>query len=80
MGNNWNINGELMDDTKPKNLKKGEILSKVKNTVTGDVFYSSNLYEKFINGERYVGVFTKADADRNRKINWIKKDHLTKVK
>lgn len=69
-----------MDNTKPKFLKKGETLHKVKNTITGDIFYSSNLYEKFINGEKYVGVFTKADDNRNRKVNWIKKDNLVRVK
>lgn len=69
-----------MNDIKPKNLKRGEVLSKVKNMVTGDIFYSSNLYEKYINGEKYIGVFTKTDEHHLRKINWVKKDHLTKVK
>jgi len=65
---------------KPKILRRGETISKVKNAVTGDTYYTSNLYEKFINGEKYIGVFTKADGQFNRKVNWIKKDHLSRVK
>jgi len=70
----------LIMEIKPEYLRKGEQLSKVKNTVTGDVFWTSNLYEKFINGEKYVGVFTKCDEHHKRKVNWMKRDHLQKVK
>lgn len=60
-------------------LQKGEKISKVKNRVTGDIYYSSNLYEKFINGDSYIAVFSKPDGDFRRKMNWMKKDHLHKV-
>jgi hypothetical protein len=67
-------------EIKPKFVKHGEKISKVKNNVTGDIFYTSNLYEKTINGEPFVGVFTKCDDTRNRKVNWMRRDHLIKLR
>jgi hypothetical protein len=68
------------NDIKPKSLRKGERISRVKNHVTGDVFFTSNLYEKYINGELYVGVFTKSDDYHQRKVNWMRKDTMVKIK
>ena len=67
-------------EIKPKFVKHGEKISKVKNNVTGDIFYTSNLYEKTINVEPFVGVFTKCDDTRNRKVNWMRRDHLIKLR
>lgn len=65
---------------KPKFLRTGERISQVKNNMTGDVFFTSNLYEKLINGETYIGVFTKSDDFHQRKVNWMRKDSMIKVK
>ena len=64
----------------PNNLKRGEVITKVKNAISGEVYYTSNLYEKWIDGEKYAGVFTKTDDKHTRKVNWVKKDQLVKVK
>jgi hypothetical protein len=65
---------------KPNTIKPREVISRVKNIVTGDEYFTSNLYEKNIDGLVFVGVFVKPDSDKDRKISWIKKDQLTKVK
>jgi len=70
----------MTDLNKPKYLKRGESLTKVRNHISGDEYYTSNLYEKWINGEKYVGVFTKTDINHTRKVNWVKRDQLIKIK
>lgn len=65
---------------RPNSTKPQEVISRVKNTITGDEYFTSNLYEKTIDGIVFVGVFVKPDSDRDRRINWIKKDQLTKLR
>jgi hypothetical protein len=65
---------------KPQTTKPREVISRVKNIVTGDEYFTSNLYEKTIDGVPFVGVFVKPDQERDRRISWMKKDQLSKMK
>lgn len=51
---------------------------KVKNIRSGEVFVTSNSYEKNIDGESFIGVWRESDP--HRRINWIRKDSTVKVK
>ena len=51
---------------------------KVKNIRSGEVFVTSNSYEKNIDGESFIGVWMESDP--HRRINWIRKDSTEKVK
>ncbi len=59
-------------------MRKPEKIFKVKNLRTNEVFTTSNIYEKTIDGELFIGVWR--DADPHRRINWIRKDSTVKVK
>lgn len=52
-------------------------LTKVKNKLNGDIFFASNLHDRIIDGETFVGV-TKDQNDVNN-IRWIKRDNLVKI-
>jgi hypothetical protein len=59
-------------------MRKPERIYKVKNLRTGEVFTTSTVYEKDIDGEPFIGVWR--DLDPHRRINWIRKDSTVKVK
>lgn len=59
-------------------MRKPEKIFKVKNLRTGDIFTTSTVYEKNIDGEHFIGVWK--DSDPHRRINWIRKDSTIKVK
>jgi len=59
-------------------MRKPEKIFKVKNLRTGDVFTTSNVYEKDIDGEPFIGVWKESDP--HRRINWIRKDSTIKIK
>ena len=61
-------------------LKRNEKISIVQNNITGDQYYTSNLYTKYIDGVEFVGVFQKPVDPYHRRINWMKRDHVVKVK
>jgi|TARA_R110000868_G_scaffold87780_2_gene245149 hypothetical protein len=65
---------------RPQTTKPREVISRVKNIVTGDEYFTSNLYEKNIDGIPFVGVFVKPDSERDRRISWMKKDQLVKMR
>jgi len=59
-------------------LRRGEIISVVR-TRDGDMYYTSNLYTKFIESEEFIGVFNKPYPANNRRILWMKKDVVSIV-
>jgi len=59
-------------------MRKLEKIFKVKNLRTGEVFTTSNVYEKHIDGEPFIGVWR--DTDPHRRVNWIRKESMVKVK
>jgi hypothetical protein len=59
-------------------MKKTEKIYNVKNLISGEVFTTSTVYEKNIDGIQFIGVWK--DSDPHRRINWMRKDSLTKVK
>jgi|LakMenEpi03Aug12_release.lakeMendotaPanAssembly.Ray.scaffolds.fasta_scaffold1113826_1 hypothetical protein len=59
-------------------MKKTEKIYNVKNLISGEVFTTSTVYEKTIDGIQFIGVWK--DSDPHRRINWMRKDSLTKVK
>jgi len=59
-------------------MKKTEKIYNVKNLISGEVFTTSTVYEKTIDGVHFIGVWK--DSDPHRRINWMRKDSLTKVK
>lgn len=61
-------------------LKKGEHISLVRSLVTNDVYYTSNLYNKFIDGAEFIGVFIRPNNSDHRPVNWMRKDQMIKVK
>jgi hypothetical protein len=61
-------------------LQRGEKVSIVRNNITGDQYYTSNLYTKYIDGIEFIGVFQKPIDPQHRRINWMKRDQLVKVK
>lgn len=74
------MNDKIFTDMMNVNLKRGEKITVVKNNITGDEYCTSNLYSKQIDGIEFVGVFSKSADPHRRKINWVRKDHLVKVK
>ncbi len=59
-------------------MRKMEKVYKVKNLISGDQFTTSTVYEKTIDGVAFIGVWR--DSDPHRRINWMRRDSLTKVK
>lgn len=59
-------------------MRKPEKIYKVKNLRTGEIFTTSNVYEKDIDGEPFIGVWRESDP--HRRVNWIRKDTMVKVK
>ena len=55
-----------------------EKVYKVKNLISGDQFTTSTAYEKTIDGVTFIGVWKESDP--HRRINWMRKESLTKVK
>ena len=59
-------------------MRKPEKVFKVKNLRTNEVFTTSTVYEKTIDGEPFIGVWREEDP--HRRINWIRRDSTVKVK
>lgn len=59
-------------------MRKPEKIYRVKNLRTGEVFVTSTVYEKTIDGDPFIGVWREQDP--HRRINWIRKDSTEKVK
>ncbi len=59
-------------------MRKPEKIYRVKNLRTGEVFVTSTVYEKTIDGDSFIGVWREQDP--HRRINWIRKDSTVKVK
>jgi hypothetical protein len=59
-------------------MRKPEKIFKVKNLRTNEIFTTSTVYEKSIDGEPFIGVWR--DSDSHRRINWIRRDSTVKVK
>ena len=59
-------------------MRKPEKIFKVKNLRTNEIFTTSTVYEKNIDGESFIGVWR--DSDSHRRINWIRKDSTVKIK
>jgi len=59
-------------------MRKFEKIYRVKNLRTNEVFTTSTVYEKSIDGEPFIGVWREQDP--HRRINWIRKDSTVKVK
>jgi hypothetical protein len=61
-------------------LKKGEHISLVRSIITNDVYYTSNLYTKYIDGVEFIGVFLRPGNTERRTVNWMRKDQMVKTK
>ena len=59
-------------------MRKPEKIYRVKNLRTSEVFTTSTVYEKLIDGEPFIGVWREEYP--HRRINWIRKDSTVKVK
>ena len=59
-------------------MRKPEKIYRVKNIRTSEIFTTSTVYEKIIDGELFIGVWKESDP--HRRINWIRKDSTVKVK
>jgi len=58
-------------------MRKPEKIYKVKNLRSGEVFTTSNVYEKEIDGETFVGVWKESDPQK--RINWMRKNSVVKT-
>jgi hypothetical protein len=58
-------------------MRKPEKIFKVKNLRTGEVFTTSNIYEKEIDGEIFIGVWKESDPQK--RINWMRKNSVIKT-
>lgn len=58
-------------------MRKPEKIFKVKNLRTGEVFTTSNIYEKEIDGEIFIGVWKESDPQK--RINWMRKNSVVKT-
>lgn len=58
-------------------MRRTEKIYKVKNLRTGEVFTTSTVYEREIEGESFIGVWRESDP--HRRINWMRKNSLAKV-
>lgn len=59
-------------------MRRAEKTYQVKNLRTNEIFITSTVYEKAIDGEPFIGVWRESDP--HRRINWIRKDSTVKVK
>ena len=59
-------------------MRKPERIYQVKNLRTGEVFTTSTVYEKDIDGEPFIGVWRESDP--HRRVNWIRKNCMAKIK
>jgi hypothetical protein len=59
-------------------MRKPERIYKIKNLRTNEVFTTSTVYEKSIDGEPFIGVWKEEDP--HRRVNWIRRDSTVKVK
>ncbi len=59
-------------------MRKLEKIYRVKNLRSNEIFTTSTVYEKTIDGELFIGVWR--DSDPHRRINWIRRDSTVKVK
>lgn len=59
-------------------MRKPEKIYKVKNLRTNEVFTTSTVYEKNIDGESFIGIWRESDP--HRRVNWIRRDSTVKVK
>ena len=59
-------------------MRKPEKIYRIKNLRTNEIFTTSTVYEKTIDGEPFIGVWKEQDP--HRRINWIRKDSTIKVK
>ena len=60
--------------------KNAERIITFKNKFTGDLVYSSSLYNsKIIDGAEFVLIFPKPAAPEARRTNWMKRDNLELV-
>lgn len=55
-----------------------EKVYKVKNLISGDQFTTNTIYEKTIDGVVFIGVWRETDP--HRRINWMRRDSLSKIK
>ena len=58
-------------------VRKLEKIYRVKNLRTNEVFTTSTVYEKNIDGEPFIGVWK--DSDPHRRVNWIRKSSVSKL-
>lgn len=59
-------------------MRKMEKVYKVKNLISGDQFTTNTIYEKTIDGVVFIGVWRETDP--HRRINWMRRDSLSKIK
>ena len=59
-------------------MRKMERVYQVKKLRTGEVFTTSTVYEKDIDGEQFIGVWRESDP--HRRVNWIRKNSMVKIK
>jgi len=58
-------------------MKKVEKIFQVKNIRTGDIFLTSNSYQKEIDGELFIGAWKEMDP--HKRLYWIRKDSTVKI-
>ena len=58
-------------------MRKLEKIYQVKNLKTGDLYTTSNVYEKEIDGVTFVGVWQEGKPQAG--IKWMRKDQLERV-
>lgn len=59
-------------------MRRTERIYQVKNLRTGELYTTSTVYEKDIDGESFIGVWR--DSDPHRRVNWLRKDSVIKIK
>jgi hypothetical protein len=57
-------------------LALGEEISVVKNRLTGNYYYTSNLQTRWLENQEFQGVFLKIRDHELGKFNWIRRDYL----
>lgn len=69
-----------LTDGKDIILESDEKIATYRNRMTGDIYYTSNLYNnKYIDGAEFLRVFPKPISPKVRRLNWIRKDQLEKI-
>ena len=59
-------------------MRKVEKVYRVKNLRTNEIFTTSTVYEKSIDGESFIGVWRETDP--HKRVNWIRKSSMVKIK